>query len=43
MTKPEKSGSFCNVASFGAATRIMEVGYENRDATESEMKRMKVL
>ena len=43
MTKLEKSGVSVNVASFlgAATTRIMEVGYENRDATESEMKRMK--
>ena len=43
MTKLEKSGISVNVGSFlgAATTRIMEVGYENRDATESEMKRMK--
>ena len=43
MTKLEKSGVSVNVGSFlgAATTRIMEVGYENRDATESEMKRMK--
>ena len=43
MTKLEKSGVSVNVASFlgAATTRIMEVGYENRDASESEMKRMK--
>ena len=43
MTKLEKSGVSVNVASFlgAATTRIMEVGYEKRDATESEMKRMK--
>ena len=43
MNKLEKSGVSVNVGSFlgAATTRIMEVGYENRDATESEMKRMK--
>ncbi len=43
MTKLEKRGVSVNVGSFlgAATTRIMEVGYENRDATESEMKRMK--
>lgn len=43
MTKLEKSGVSVNIGSFlgAATTRIMEVGYENRDATESEMKRMK--
>ena len=43
MTKLEKSGVSVNVGSFlgAATTRIMEVGYENRDATKSEMKRMK--
>ena len=43
MNKLEESGVSVNVASFlgAATTRILEVGYENRDATDQEMKRMK--
>ena len=43
MNKLEESGVSINVASFlgAATTRILEVGYENRDATDQEMKRMK--
>ena len=43
MSKLEKSGVSMNIASFlgAATTRILGVGYENRDATDSEMKKMK--
>jgi len=43
MSKLEQSGVSVNIASFlgAATTRILEVGYENRDATDLEMKRMK--
>ena len=43
MSKLEQSGESVNIASFlgAATTRILEVGYENRDATDLEMKRMK--
>ena len=45
MSKLEQSGVSVNIASFlgAATTRILEVGYENRDATDLEMKRMKVI
>ena len=43
MSQLEKSGVSMNIASFlgAATTRILGVGYENRDATDSEMKKMK--
>tara|TARA_B100000287_G_scaffold142464_1_gene134249 strand:+ start:2868 stop:4487 length:1620 start_codon:yes stop_codon:yes gene_type:complete len=43
MSKLEESGVSMNIASFlgAATTRILGVGYENRDATDSEMKKMK--
>ena len=43
MSNLEQSGVSVNIASFlgAATTRILEVGYENRDATDLEMKRMK--
>ena len=43
MVKLEKNGVSQNIASFlgAATTRILEVGYDNRDATDLEMKKMK--
>lgn len=43
MQKLEDNGVSLNVSSFlgAATTRIMEIGYENRDATDQEMMRMK--
>ena len=43
MSNLEQSRVSVNIASFlgAATTRILEVGYENRDATDLEMKRMK--
>ena len=42
MVKLEKNGVSQNIASFlgAATTRILEVGYDNRDATDLEMKKM---
>ena len=44
MEKLEDNGVAVNIASFlgAATTRILEVGYKNRDATSSEMDRMRV-
>ena len=44
MEKLEDNGVAVNIASFlgAATTRILEVGYKNRDATPSEMDRMRV-
>jgi len=44
MKKLEDNGVSVNIASFlgAATTRILEVGYKNRDATPSEMDRMRV-
>tara|TARA_B100001989_G_C24551595_1_gene475417 strand:+ start:6995 stop:8620 length:1626 start_codon:yes stop_codon:yes gene_type:complete len=43
MVKLEKNGVSQNIASFlgAATTRILEVGYDNRDATDLEMKKMR--
>ena len=43
MTMLEKKGVSVNIGSFlgAATTRILEVGYKNRQATPSEMERMK--
>ena len=44
MEKLEDNGVAVNIASFlgAATTRILEVGYKNRNATPSEMDRMRV-
>ena len=43
MVKLEKNGVSQNIASFlgAATTRILEVGYDNRNATDLEMKKMR--